>query len=160
MSCSVLVCMYLSGICFTNFYFPESQPFYWDYLFKITCSMLKNISHKVLWFSMRYTRQSGKSLDSLLPWQNDLFFSCQEGVIIKSAKFHRWWVFEWFCSKIELTLLIWHETSCSKKSWSTNKMSTEVIRIYKTNFTYRVILRKPKWASHFGRGEAGQMILT
>lgn len=41
-----------------------------------------------------------------VPWQNDFLFSCEEGVVIKSAKFHRRWIFEWFCSKIELTLLI------------------------------------------------------
>ena len=41
-----------------------------------------------------------------LPWQNDFILSCQEGVIIKSAKFHRWWIFERLRSKIELTLLI------------------------------------------------------
>lgn len=36
------------------------------------------------------------------------------------------------------------------------KMSTEVNRIYKTKFIYRVILRKSERVSHSGRREAGQ----
>lgn len=62
--------------------------------------------------------QTFSHLTEGLPWQNDLLFCCQKGIIIKGTKFHWWWVLERFCPKVELTLLVRHEASCSKKARS------------------------------------------